>query len=241
MKGAYVVLVATGWFGASILCWQLRGAAAELMYRARHAYTLGDRLAQYGPAARARLVPPFKAAGVAYPPREVVLVGLKREETLEVWASDGTGPESLIRKYPILAASGGPGPKLRRGDRQVPEGLYRVEFLNPNSRYHLSLRLNYPNAFDRQRARQDGRDDPGSDIMIHGKDVSAGCLAIGDEAVEDIFVLAADTGIANIDVILAPFDFRRRDLGAAPGQPAWVGEFYERLRKRLAPFRPGDA
>ena len=76
--------------------------------------------------------------------------------------------------------SGRLGPKLKEGDRQVPEGLYRVESLNPNSRYHLSLRVNYPNEQDKSYGRLDGRNNLGTDIMIHGKDCSIGCLAMGD-------------------------------------------------------------
>jgi murein L,D-transpeptidase YafK len=65
-------------------------------------------------------------------------------------------------------ASGGLGPKLGAGDRQGPERIYAIESLNPNSLFHLSMRLNYPNEFDQMRAKQDGRSDLGGDIMIHG-------------------------------------------------------------------------
>jgi murein L,D-transpeptidase YafK len=66
----------------------------------------------------------------------------------------------LIHRYPLLAASGVAGPKLRQGDKQVPEGVYGISFLNPNSRYDVSLRVNYPNAFDRQMAAKDGPERP---------------------------------------------------------------------------------
>ena len=92
--------------------------------------------------------------------------------------------QGFVLADPILAASGVSGPK-REGDKQVPEGFYRIELLNPNSRYHLSLRVNYPNADDLERARQDGRalSTLGGDIMIHGGSASIGCLALGDPAV----------------------------------------------------------
>ncbi|MFN2508264.1 MAG: hypothetical protein ABR589_05780, partial [Chthoniobacterales bacterium] len=89
------------------------------------------------------------------------------------------------------------------------EGIYRVEGLNPNSRFHLSLRLDYPNGFDRARALAEGRTKLGGQIMIHGDIVSKGCFAMGDPASEDLFVLAALTGIANVRVILTPVDFRK--------------------------------
>jgi murein L,D-transpeptidase YafK len=198
------------------------------------AATIAERLEQYGPAARARLAAPFRKQNVSYPPRELILVGLKQEKTLEVYARSGTNGFKLIRRYPILAASGVAGPKLREGDRQVPEGIYAIESLNPNSRYHLSLRVNYPNDFDREQARQEKRTNLGGDIMIHGKAVSIGCLAMGDEAAEDLFVLAADTGLKNIKVILAPLDFRKpQKVPDHEKLPPWTAALYERIRAEL--------
>jgi murein L,D-transpeptidase YafK len=143
-----------------------------------------------------------------------------------------------------LKASGKLGPKLREGDRQVPEGLYRIESLNPNSRFHLSLRVNYPNAFDRDMAAREGRTNLGGDIMIHGSKVSIGCLAMGDTAAEDLFVLAAETGIDNISVILSPLDFRVRDFeGDFSTMPHWIPELYKRIRTELRKYAkyPGQS
>ncbi|OQC59636.1 MAG: hypothetical protein BWX54_00551 [Verrucomicrobia bacterium ADurb.Bin018] len=196
--------------------------------------TIRDRLAQYGGGARARLAPYFAVANLPYPPRRLALVGLKAERQLQVWAAAANGPWVHLRDYPIRGMSGTLGPKLREGDRQVPEGLYRVESLNPNSRYHLALRVNYPNDHDRRRGREDGRTALGSDIMIHGNTCSIGCLAMGNEAAEDLFVLAAETGVENIAVILSPVDFRARDLPAdTPLLPPWAGELYAAIRQEL--------
>jgi len=175
------------------------------------------------------------AAGVPYPPGRVVLVGLKLERRLEVYAPGDDGAMRFIRSYPIVAASGRLGPKLANGDRQVPEGVYDVPSLNPNSAFHLSLRVGYPNAFDREMARRDGRTDLGGDIMIHGGDASIGCLAMGDAAAEDLFVLAAEAGRQNVRVLLSPVDFRRRELPTdRPAAPAWVEQLYADLRRELA-------
>jgi hypothetical protein len=203
--------------------------------------TVAERLAEYGPAARARLRPHFAATGVAYPPPALVLVAFKADDVLEVYAPDRAGSQRLVTSYPILAASGHLGPKLRMGDEQVPEGLYRVELLNPNSRFHLSLRLDYPNAFDRRMARADRRTRLGGDIMIHGDAVSIGCLAMGDRAAEDLFVLAADTGIRRIDVIITPVDLRVREAPRGGSLPGWAPQLYEQLRGALEklPSRPG--
>ena len=204
--------------------------------------TVSDRLAQYGEIVRERLAPDFARARCAWPPSSLTLLGLKRERRLEAYAPDRGGRWRLVRAYPILAASGGPGPKLREGDGQVPEGIYGVESLNPNSRFHLSVRIDYPNDVDRAQAVRDGRTDLGGDIMIHGSWVSVGCLAMGDDAAEDIFVLVALTGRENVRVLLAPCDLRHVAVDAASaGQPEWVRERYEQIRKAMASLPPTGA
>jgi len=200
--------------------------------------TVSDCLSEYGNVVHARLQPRFREIGVAYPPKKLVLVGLKQERQLEIWVSDGSHDFRFLKTYPILAASGTSGPKLKQGDRQVPEGLYQIESLNPNSRFHLALRVNYPNDFDKEHGRSDGRTNLGGDIMIHGAAASIGCLAMGDQAAEDLFVLAAETDIKNISLILAPVDFRIRDLppNSAPSPP-WTSELYAEIKKALAPLK----
>ncbi len=197
--------------------------------------TTAQRVAQYGDTVRARLAPDFEKAGIAYPPKRLALLGFKEEKRLEVYAADEKGAFVFIRSYPILAASGGPGPKLREGDEQVPEGLYRIELLNPNSRFHLSLRIDYPNAADRAHAIAAGRKNLGGDIMIHGNAVSVGCLAMGDPAAEDLFVLAALTGLPRIQVVLSPVDFRQRKLDST-AQPEWVRRRYDEIAFALTKF-----
>jgi hypothetical protein len=196
-------------------------------------FTVKDRLAEFAEAATARLRPHFERAGVAWPPAELVLVGLKQERELQLHAPDATGAMRWIRSYPVLAASGGPGPKLREGDLQAPEGLYGIELLNANSRYHVSLRVNYPNAFDRARAAETGRTNLGGDIMIHGRAVSIGCLAMGDPAAEEIFTLAARVGIGNIRVILAPADLRTRPAPEVAEAPPWLPDLYREVAAEL--------
>ncbi|MGB7159130.1 MAG: L,D-transpeptidase family protein [Tepidisphaeraceae bacterium] len=205
--------------------------------------TVADRIAEFGPTARARLAPHFASAGVWYPPARLMLVGFKSEKRLDVYATGADGAARFIRSYPILAASGRTGPKLKRGDRQVPEGIYAIESLNPNSRFHLALRVGYPNAFDREMAARDGRTDLGSDIMIHGKSASIGCLAMGDEAAEELFILAAETGIENIKVILAPIDLRASPPSHHSNLPDWTTRLYEQIVSELSrlPVPPPQA
>jgi hypothetical protein len=213
------------------------GGSAGISTRAAARKTVSDRLAEFEEPVRTRLGARFQIIGVSYPPRKMVLIGLKQERALEVWVSADKGGFRLLKSYRIMAASGVLGPKLAEGDEQVPEGLYKVESLNPNSRFHLSLRVNYPNQFDRLKGQLDRRRNLGSDIMIHGNAVSIGCLAMGDAAAEELFVLAAKTGLENISIILSPVDFRVRELPSAmPKLPNWAPELYSAIRKELNRF-----
>jgi murein L,D-transpeptidase YafK len=122
-----------------------------------------------------------------FPPRALYIRVFKRDRLLELWMQPAKGkPYELLQTYTVTAASGEIGPKRKEGDRQVPEGYYRIVGLNPNSRYHLSMRVNYPNASD--KILSDPKH-PGSDIFIHGKAVSIGCVAIGDEGIEHVYTL----------------------------------------------------
>ena len=146
---------------------------------------------------------------------------------------------SVIRNR-YLAASGNLGPKLQEGDSQVPEGIYNIESLNPNSLYHLALRVGYPNEWDQEHARADGRKNLGGDIMIHGGAGSCGCLAMGDPAAEELFVLAARTGIDNIRLLISPVDFRVHALpNSMVPVPAWSDQLYAELKSELARLPPG--
>jgi len=99
------------------------------------------------------------------------------------------------------------------------------------------MHVSYPNRFDRQMAAKDGRREMGGDIMIHGKASSAGCLAMGDEAAEELFVLAAQAGLDNVKLIIAPADLRNGKLPPAePGQPEWLPKLYMQIAADLSEF-----
>ena len=161
-----------------------------------------DRVAAARRRCGAELRAAFEKAGVRWPADEIFLRAMKREGELELWARNGTGESiRLVKRLPILAASGGPGPKRREGDMQVPEGFYEVDRFNPRSNFHLSLGLNYPNASDRILGDPVS---PGFDIFIHGGNVSIGCLALGDDGIEEIYLAALDSRVRPIRVQLFP-------------------------------------
>jgi hypothetical protein len=188
-------------------------------------------LRSIGPTRRPVLREAAATLAVPYPPERLTLIGLKDQRVLEAWVS-APGKWRLLRSYPVFAASGLPGPKLRAGDLQVPEGSYAF---NPNSSYHLSLRVDYPNADDRAAARAEGRTDLGGDIFIHGKAVSIGCLALGDAGIEELYVLVADIGLARTRLLLTP----TLEPVASPASPAWLATRYERLAREIQAVRGG--
>src|SRR5437763_242633 len=124
------------------------------------------------------------------PKESPTLVRLFKEEAeLEIWKQDDTGRYGLLATYPICRWSGELGPKIKQGDRQAPEGFYTITpaQLNPNSHYYLSFDIGYPNAFDRALGRT------GSNLMVHGDCSSAGCYAMTDEQIGEIYALARES------------------------------------------------
>jgi murein L,D-transpeptidase YafK len=119
-----------------------------------------------------------------------ILVRLFKEESeLEVWKEDKDGRFALLKTYPICRWSGELGPKIKMGDRQAPEGFYTITpgLMNPNSNYYLAINTGFPNAFDRANERT------GNFLMIHGDCSSAGCYAMTDEQIQEIYALARES------------------------------------------------
>ncbi len=214
-----------------------RSTSKRTKKKSKRRYTLKERLAEISPTALPRVMAKFNSAKVAWPPAEIALVAIKDKRGLELYARPENGSWSFVHRYKVLAASGRSGPKLLRGDRQVPEGVYRISYLNPNSAYHVSMRVNYPNAFDRKMAKEDGRKDLGGDIMIHGKNVSAGCIAVGDKSAEELFVAAAEVGIRNVKVVIAPTDFRSKEAISVNKGPKWVPKLYTEIASVMADYK----
>lgn len=147
----------------------------------------------------------LKKVGFESWPEVIFLRAFKSERELEIWGgSDISDTLKLIKTYPFTAYCGKLGPKRKQGDLQVPEGVYYVDRFNPASSFHLSLGTNYPNKSDRIRATSD---DPGGDIFIHGNRVTIGCIPIGDDAIEEVYLLAVEaksSGQSRIPVHIFP-------------------------------------
>jgi murein L,D-transpeptidase YafK len=116
-----------------------------------------------------------------------------------------------LKSYHVALGRNPKGLKLRQGDNRTPEGIYSVDGHNPNSRYHRSLHVSYPNAHDRSRAKAAGVS-PGGDIMIHGIqnglgwlgrfhrviDWTRGCIAVTNEEIEEISRVVPDGATVEI-------------------------------------------
>ncbi|OGF47372.1 MAG: hypothetical protein A2231_01285 [Candidatus Firestonebacteria bacterium RIFOXYA2_FULL_40_8] len=202
----------------------------------RKTRTLESAILEIRPVVEPKMRKLFAGKKCKYPPEEVRLLALKQEKILELWA-ENSEKWSLIKKYPVLAASGKAGPKLKEGDCQVPEGVYKLVLLNPNSNFHLSVKVEYPNVYDLEKAGKDKRTKLGGDIFIHGSNVSIGCLAMGDEAIEEIFYLIKLTGLKNSGIIIAPCDMRSKKVIIDKTAPSWVNELYQNIRKELDQFK----
>jgi murein L,D-transpeptidase YafK len=124
------------------------------------------------------------------PKESPILVRIFKEESeLEVWKQEESGQFALLKTYPICRWSGDLGPKIKEGDRQAPEGFYTITpgQMNPNSNYYLSFNLGFPNAYDKANDRT------GAFLMVHGDCSSAGCYAMTDEQMGEIYALGRES------------------------------------------------
>ncbi|HTJ03525.1 MAG TPA: murein L,D-transpeptidase family protein [Methylovirgula sp.] len=123
------------------------------------------------------------------PSSPVLIRAFKKEAEVQVWKMRTDGHYTLLKSYPICRWSGQLGPKTREGDRQVPEGFYRIgpSQMNPNSAYYLSFNVGYPNAYDR------AHNYTGGSIMVHGVCSSAGCFSMTDKQIAEIYAIARES------------------------------------------------
>jgi L,D-transpeptidase catalytic domain len=166
--------------------------------------------------------------------KEILLVAIKKSRRLEVWTRSGDEEVFQYRKtYPFTGSSGVLGPKRKSGDRQIPEGIYEIVGLNPNSREHLSIKVGYPNTTDREFAKKENRSELGGDIFIHGNNTSIGCIPIGNRNIEELFFVVAAVGYAKTRIVIMPVDFRQRRHRSHRGKDAYQKQVYRRIRDEI--------
>ncbi|ADE54376.1 L,D-transpeptidase family protein [Coraliomargarita akajimensis] len=168
------------------------------------------------------------------------LLCFKEERKIEVWVSGQSGTKE-IRQFDFTGYSGELGPKLRQGDGQIPEGIYEIEYLNPNSSYHLSMKISYPNEFDRLKGREDRREKLGYDIFIHGKSATVGCIPIGDDGIEELFLMVSEFGKDRVQVIISPYDMRQGRRALEITEISWENELYDIIEAASMKYAPKDS
>ena len=150
----------------------------------------------------------FEVKKLQWPPQEVYIRSFKYDRLLEVWVkSEPKDVFKLFKSYKICMQSGTIGPKRMEGDFQMPEGFYYINEFKPNSNFHLSLGLNYPNASDKILSDSYR---PGNSIYIHGKCLSVGCIAIDNLPIEELYLMtsyARDAGQEFIPVHVYPVKY----------------------------------
>jgi murein L,D-transpeptidase YafK len=157
------------------------------------------------------------------PSAPILIRGFKKESELEVWKMRPDGTYVLLKTFPICRWSGQLGPKRHEGDRQSPEGFYSITpaMMNPESHYYLSFNVGYPNAYDRAHGAT------GGSVMVHGICSSAGCFAMTDAQIADIYAIARESfagGQHAIQMQSYPFHMDARNLARYrldPNMPFW--------------------
>jgi hypothetical protein len=158
-----------------------------------------------------------------------ILKASNYEGDLEVWLKGADSPVfELFKTYRIAYFSGDPGPKVKQGDYQAPEGFYFLDrgSMNPLSSFHLSMDMGYPNVFDRHHGRT------GDLLMIHGNSVSVGCFAMTDVSIEQIYTLvdaALKNGQPLVRVHSFPFEMTAVNLDAHDDSTHYP--FWENLKE----------
>ncbi len=158
----------------------------------------------------------------------ILIRAYKKEAEMEVWKKGNDGRYALLKTYPICRWSGQLGPKVKEGDRQTPEGFYTITpgLMNPNSSYFLSFDTGFPNAFDRANGRS------GRFVMVHGTCSSAGCFAMTDASIAEIYALAREAfagGQRSFQFQSYPFRMTAKNLAKFRNDPN--AAFWQNLKE----------
>ena len=165
----------------------------------------------------------------------------KLEKEFEVWVKNKSEAKyTLLKTISVCASSGDLGPKRKQGDYQVPEGFYEIATFNPNSSYHLAMKINYPNQSD--QLKKTGTD-AGGDIMIHGNCVTIGCIPLENEPVEEVYVLATEAKNKKnaINITIFPCRFTEKNNQFLPkNYTKEKNDFWETLKKPYDHFEKNN-
>jgi len=224
-----IIVVIFMWYGRSIYM--------PLMHKIKGKETVESRVLKIENDAYRRLEYSLKNAGFIEDfPDELIMIAFKEERILQIYSNNSAGIQ-FIKEYPFTGYSGHLGPKLKEGDKQIPEGIYKVEYLNPNSSYYLSIKVDYPNDFDKSKSAYSNVSEMGGDIFIHGKSASIGCIPIGDKAIEEVFFLTHKAMNKEVKIIICPRDFRNNSIYPKIDDINWETELYKLIDEELQNYQ----
>ncbi len=234
LKVAYILIIAI----LFLVLYLFKNQIIDLFFSLKEKQTIESVVEKYISKVKASLKNDFEKNNLSLDDFEMGILAFKKEQLLEIYVrKNETENWKLLKKYNFTAFSGEIGPKLNNGDNQIPEGIYQMEYLNPNSRFHLSIKVSYPNSFDLEKAKLDKRTDLGGDIMIHGKSATIGCIPVGDKNIEEIFILATKAKNKNFPIIIAPHDFRTNKTFPEIVGISWDNELYKKISDELNNFK----
>ncbi len=163
----------------------------------------------------------------------ILIRSYKKESELEIWKRGSDGKYAMLKTYPMCRWSGQLGPKVREGDRQVPEGFYSLtpSQLNPNSSFYVAMNVGYPNALDKAFGRTGGL------IMVHGACSSSGCMSMTDEQMAEIYALTREAftgGQQQIQIQSMPFRMTPKNFAKFRADPNLA--FWKNLKEGMDHF-----
>ena len=179
----------------------------------------------------------FTDKNIRYDGFRLFIRAFKNEAKLEVWIGEKNNTSyQLLHTYEFCAFSGDFGPKRKEGDLQIPEGIYHINHFNPESNFHLSLGIDYPNASDNILA---DKKLPGSAIYIHGNCVTVGCIPITDDKIKELYIMAVEarnSGQDKIPVHIFPARLTESTTSSLSAQKPEHAGFWKNLKTVFEDF-----
>lgn len=147
----------------------------------------------------------FDSKKLPFPNTNVFWRVFKWNKSMELWAfSQDSHCYILVKSFPVCEIVGDLGPKRQEGDFQIPEGFYYLDNFNPSSKYHLSIKVSYPNLSD---SLLGVKGKLGGDIYVHGNCETVGCLPMTDTLIKEIYLInmyAKGSGQETIPIHIFP-------------------------------------
>ncbi len=214
----YAILI----FGIAFGVWSLTSHTSKTPTSEK---LLDKRVKSLIPRVEKRLKKAFVQKNLSYPPYHVTVLYIKDQKKVYVYAGDSASDTRFVQQYEVLASIGSGLPKRTANDNQFPEGIYPLKDASvARDPKYISLRIDYPNEFDQAIAEREKIKILPTDIVIHGTSTTTRGLAIGNSAIEELFVLAANGVTKEYRFVFVPTDLREQRREKLVDSPPWLEE-----------------